>query len=123
MKARLVFCMVAFSVFSLLFASVAAFAQQTPKEPIAVKLEGAKMPPVTFSHQSHVDKAKIACVKCHHKDPDAPKACVTCHGVKQAKDKAPLAKEAFHTQCITCHKESAAKGVKAPTKCNECHKK
>ncbi len=79
------------------------------------------MAPVTFSHTSHVDKAKIDCAKCHHKDAQNPKACTECHGVKQAKDNAPLAKDAFHNQCQNCHKQ--LKGIKAPTKCNECHKK
>ncbi len=32
-------------------------------------------------------------------------------------------KDAYHKNCIECHKQSSAKGVKAPTKCNDCHKK
>ncbi len=93
-----------------------------PKQPITIKLEGAKMPPVTFSHDAHVEKQKIACVTCHHSDPKNPKACTTCHG-SEAKNGAPPAKTAFHDKCQGCHKDMAAKGVKAPTKCAECHKK
>ncbi len=121
MKAKDMLCLI--SIVSLLFATMVYAQQQAPKEPITIKLEGAKMAPVTFSHTSHVDKAKIDCAKCHHKDAQNPKACTECHAVKQAKDNAPLAKDAFHNQCQTCHKQVAAKGVKAPTKCNECHKK
>jgi DnaJ-class molecular chaperone len=69
-----------------------------------------------------MDKAKAECVTCHHKDPQDPKACKTCHG-SEAKGKTLSAKDAFHKQCQTCHKEAMAKGVKAPTKCNECHVK
>lgn len=106
----------------LFFGSIVICAPPHPDKPIVIKLEGAKMPPATFSHTNHMDKEKIGCVKCHHKDPQAPKACTTCHG-KEAKGKAVTAKEAFHTTCQGCHKESVAKGTKAPTKCMECHKK
>jgi hypothetical protein len=123
MKTGLSVCAVMVGMLFLLLFSIAAPAVEHPKEPIAIKLEGAKMPPVTFPHETHVDKAKVACATCHHKDAQNPKACTTCHGAKEAKGGAPLAKDAFHTRCQGCHKESAAKGLSAPTKCNECHKK
>jgi len=112
-----------FSCLLLLFClSPTVNAAEHPKEPITIKLEGSKMPPVVFSHPVHVENQKIDCVKCHHKDPQDPKACTTCHG-KEAKGSQPAARDAFHTRCQTCHKEVAAKGLKAPTKCTECHKK
>jgi hypothetical protein len=80
------------------------------------------MAPVTFSHDTHVEKQKIECVTCHHKNAEHPTACTTCHG-KEAKGKALAARDAFHAKCQTCHKEMAAKGLHAPTKCMECHKK
>ena len=109
----------------LLLSYSLSFAQKTAPEPVKIKLEGAKMAPVTFSHATHADKAKIDCVICHHKDKDAkePANCLTCHPVKDAKDNAPLAKDAFHTRCQGCHKDNVSKGKTAPTKCNECHKK
>ena len=122
MKARLVVYPLFCALFLLFFVTPALFAADYPKEPVVVKIEGAKMAPVTFSHAVHVEKQKLECVKCHHKDADNPKACTTCHG-KEAKDKAPAARDAFHNKCQTCHKEMAAKGTAAPTKCNECHKK
>lgn len=102
-----------------------AWSQKAPSEVMSLKLEGAKMPPVAFSHPSHVDKAKIECSVCHHKEKDSKEyqSCLKCHFLKEGKDGAPIAKDAFHKQCITCHKGSVAKGVSAPTKCNECHKK
>ena len=77
---------------------------------------------MTFPHDIHVEKQKLECVTCHHKNPDNPTACTTCHG-KPARGKAPAARDAFHTRCQGCHKEMVAKGVHPPTKCMECHKK
>jgi hypothetical protein len=121
MRARISVCAVLFA-FSLLVVSAVVQGADYPKESVSVKLEGAKMAPVAFSHGTHVEKGKIECVKCHHKDADKPQACEKCHG-KEAKDKSPSGKDAFHATCQNCHKDAAAKGAKAPTKCNECHKK
>ncbi|MGA2106193.1 MAG: cytochrome c3 family protein [Syntrophorhabdales bacterium] len=122
MKARFTPCAL-LSCLSLLFlVSPAVYAANYPKEPVTIKLDGAKMAPVTFSHATHVEKVKVDCAKCHHKDAQSPKACTTCHG-SAAKGSQPAAKDAFHTQCQTCHKAMAAKGTAVPTKCNECHKK
>lgn len=119
----LLVCFIVFIGFFLLINL--ASAQKKPAEPIMLKLEGAKLAPVPFSHTSHVEKEKIECVVCHHKDKDVkePQACLTCHLLKEVKDNAAPAKDAFHKNCITCHKESVAKGKAAPVKCNECHKK
>ena len=111
-----------FGLFFFLFASTIVGAADYPKGAVEVKLEGAKMAPVSFSHETHVTKVKVDCAKCHHKDAQSPKACATCHKA-EAKDKALAAKDAFHNLCQGCHKDAAAKGAKAPTKCNECHKK
>ncbi len=121
---------VAFRSTFLSLALLAAFllvgvaqAAEPPKGPVVIKAEGAKMAPVTFSHAVHVDKVKVECVTCHHKDADNPKACTTCHDLKEVKNGAPKIQDAFHKLCQTCHKERDEKGAKAPTKCNECHKK
>lgn len=98
-------------------------AQQKVPESMVLKMDGAKLPPVSFSHSTHVEKSKLECVACHHKDPKEPQACAKCHLVAEVKDNAPIAKDAYHKQCQNCHKDSTAKGVKAPTTCNECHKK
>jgi hypothetical protein len=115
------------ALFSIVFFAFSLYtiagAQQKAPESTVIKLDGAKLPPVSFSHKTHVEKNKLECVACHHKDPKEPQACGKCHLVAETKDKAPIAKDAFHKQCQTCHKDSSAKGVKAPTACNECHKK
>ena len=121
MKAKLSLCVLLLGVFSLVMATV-TFSAEPPSQPIVIKLEGAKMPPVTFSHQVHV-KQNIACATCHHKDAQDPKACTTCHSVQGAKGGAPAARDAFHARCQGCHKQAVTKGMNAPTKCNDCHKK
>jgi hypothetical protein len=125
MKRRMPFVLSAllfFGVFIMVLNITLAAAAEPPKQPVTIKVEGAKMPPVTFPHATHVDKHKIECVKCHHKDPQSPKACTNCHG-KEAKGTTPSAKDAFHKVCQDCHKEMTAKGTPAPTKCGDCHKK
>ncbi|MCK9226185.1 MAG: cytochrome c3 family protein [Syntrophorhabdaceae bacterium] len=101
------------------------YAQKKAPEPLMLKLEGVKFPPVTFSHSVHTDKAKVDCVACHHKDknPKEPGGCMPCHDRNEVKNGAPPIKDAYHKNCIDCHKESVVKNVSAPTKCNDCHKK
>jgi hypothetical protein len=87
---------------------------------------------VVMNHKLHVDK-KIACTDCHHTNKDLKagvdqevKKCSACH-LKPEKPETlnctdmGLKKNAFHVNCIDCHKKDAAK--KAPTKCDDCHKK
>ncbi|OPY74433.1 MAG: Cytochrome c3 [Syntrophorhabdus sp. PtaU1.Bin058] len=113
------------AVFFVVITICTAAAQKKAPEPMILLLEGAKLAPVPFSHTTHVEKIKLDCIACHHKDknPKEPDKCVTCHLLKEVKEGAPPAKDAFHKNCQTCHKESAAKGIKAPVKCAECHKK
>jgi hypothetical protein len=117
MKTKLALCFLCCCL-CVAFCVSSVIAADQPKAPITIKLDGAKMAPVTFPHGVH----KVDCVTCHHKDAQSPKDCTTCHG-KEAKGNAPAAKDAFHTKCQNCHKDAAAKGAKAPTKCTECHKK
>jgi hypothetical protein len=102
-----------------------SFAQKKAPEPLTIGVEGGKLPPVPFSHKIHAEKLKIDCAVCHHEDknPKEPESCLKCHPVKGSEGNAIPAKMAFHKMCMTCHKESLAKDIKAPTKCNECHKK
>ncbi|MCX5805746.1 MAG: cytochrome c3 family protein [Proteobacteria bacterium] len=110
----------------LLCPSGLSFAQtKAPAEPLTIGVEGGKLPPVTFSHKTHTEKSKIDCAVCHHKDdnPKEPQGCLKCHSVKVTGNNAPAAKMVFHKMCITCHKESLTKGIKAPVQCIECHRK
>ena len=112
-----------FFVSTLVFFVTSVGAQKTPADTAMLRLENAKMAPVTFPHGVHTKT--INCAVCHHKDkdPTGPEKCGTCHPVKEVKEKAPPIQDAFHTKCQTCHKEAKSKGVNAPTSCNECHKK
>lgn len=100
---------------------------------------------VTFPHAKHFN---YACQQCHHKwDTQTPiQSCQTsgCHDLAakpDTKDKAELAryyKEAYHNNCIGCHKElkkeyqakeNSVLGVNeklpapGPTACIQCHPK
>jgi len=95
-------------------------AQTAPKDPIVL---AAKMGNVTFSHAS-VKHAALACEKCHHKaaaDGNKTPKCTSCH----TETSTVKVKDAFHKTCQDCHKADlkANPASKAPTKCNECHKK
>jgi hypothetical protein len=111
--------------FFCVFATDVAAAEKKMPDTMALKIEGAKLGPVPFSHITHTEKAKIDCTTCHHKDKNSkePDKCETCHMLKEVKEKAVPAKDAFHKKCQTCHKENVAKGGGAPVKCNDCHKK
>ena len=122
--AKIAIGLAAVTLFLILFLQ-GAMAQKKAPESMMLKLEGAKMAPVPFSHPIHTEKAKTECVSCHHKDkdPKQPGGCVPCHDIKEVKNGAPPAKDAYHKNCINCHKEASAKGSTAPVKCNDCHKK
>ena len=113
-------------------------AKKASQAPASVELDcGPKQPAVKFDHATHVGRA-ASCTVCHHQDKglkatDATevKACRTCHKPDDpmTDDQKKVGKyvctvmstsdNAFHKNCIGCHKEKA----KGPTKCAECHKK
>lgn len=122
----------------LLAAAVAApqvSGQAKAKEPDTVILKGSPMGGVKFDHKVHTKNAAGKCETCHHASKTEMPAkapnqkCQDCHtkAVKppmktntQAAFHAPMAKGGT---CITCHLTENKAGKKAPTKCNECHKK
>lgn len=88
-------------------------------------------PPVTFPHEVHMDT--LECGNCHHEydqeegklvpvdDPD--KVCSDCHGAKKEGNQ-PALREAYHLQCIGCHRAMDKKDeATGPVTCGECHKK
>ena len=97
---------------------------------------------VEFTHKKHLEEYKLTCGDCHHDKDGKPLAdlkmgddvqkCEECHTNVKAKNKTFQGKykkkpvdimhleSAFHENCIGCHKE---KGLKAGTKCGDCHKK
>lgn len=114
----------------------------------APKSVEAKRPAVNFPHSVHFD---FSCKKCHHtwKGSDKIVGCQTsgCHDQNQspkpgkaadAKPDLKYYKNAYHGQCIGCHKEINRKNKKiadsgqvlktklmksGPTGCVECHSK
>ena len=71
-----------------------------------------KIGTVTFNHTQHL--AVGDCVSCHHTGDHV--SCSSCHGAQPA---IATAKDAFHANCIDCHKEVQ----KGPTGCRDCHVK
>lgn len=122
----------------LLLAGGAVFATTAKDAPekVTIKDCAAKKTAVEFPHKAHID-AGVACSKCHHTQKDLKagaadevKACAACH-VTPEKAETPKCSEMsptknpYHIGCIGCHKEEVAKKAdsKAPTKCDQCHKK
>jgi len=77
-------------------------------------------PAVTFNHKAHADRIKN-CAECHHKDAAGKEQkCFACHKAEKKGDAVAL-KDVMHKKCKDCHSKDATK--KAPTKCDDCHKK
>ena len=90
--------------------------------------------PVRFMMREHAIRMNGDCASCHHKSPAAvPEGldqrqadlmrCQSCHqGVQsvQTVDDRLALKTAYHTKCITCHKETLSET--APSDCRGCHK-
>lgn len=115
-------------------------AESAPPEEIVIhsqlwpekKYEDSKFP-----HKKHVTEFQVSCKECHHlyenggnawKEGDPVAKCESCHTSpktgKALKDAPPEEQKlslynAFHRNCLTCHKEKA----KGPTKCTDCHSK
>jgi hypothetical protein len=105
-----------------------AFAAKAPDK---VTLKGATKGPVEFTHKTHAETLKIACTECHHvkkdgknvwKQGDPVQKCDACHKATAKPGDKPMGlKEAFHKNCVDCHKKEKAAGKKAPVSCTECH--
>jgi c(7)-type cytochrome triheme protein len=85
-------------------------------------------PPVPFPHLRHIE-AGLSCKDCHHRyekgenvidegELEAGKPGIRCHECHSSKSN-PKVRDAFHRQCIDCHKKSK----KGPLFCGECHRK
>ena len=105
------------------------------KAPGTVILKGNPMGGVKFNHADHAKAAENKCETCHHASkPEKPakakqENCQDCHAKTATAPMKTTAKLAFHDAmakkgvCIDCHVKPAGVAKKAPTKCNECHKK
>ena len=119
--------------------SYAAFPVQQPEEPLRLMFQVAAGN-VLFNHKIHtIEKGYgLSCFDCHHhpsEDESAlvacgschpppgvevqmEEACLDCHEMEEIEDsKATTRGDAFHIQCINCHKDFEA----GPKDCTACH--
>jgi len=118
--------------------SYTAFSAKAPEEPLRMVFPGAAGS-VLFDHQAHASGYDLACTACHHhpeepdedakmtscsechvfpKDGSLPDSCIACHEADEVSlDGIPAKTDAFHAQCIGCHKEGEA----GPVECAACH--
>jgi hypothetical protein len=137
-KRRLNKTMTIVATAGLLLGTAAMAWAAAAKAPEKVTLDAckAKKSGVAFDHKKHAVDLKVACDKCHHtnkglKEGDAVevKKCSTCH-LKPEKAETPACdspsptKNPFHSGCMGCHKDAAAKDAKKADlkKCTSCHK-
>lgn len=98
-----------------------------------------KKPSVIFDHDLHT--AVAGCMDCHHQYRDGENVlehfdlfegaegmmCRDCHaspGTRFQGEYDPTIKDlemAYHSQCITCHREKAAEDATGPRTCMGCH--
>jgi hypothetical protein len=88
-------------------------------------------PAVYFSHETHMEENE--CLDCHHDykdgknildeddlDEDGAAGCAQCH----AKDAPIELKNAYHRQCMGCHRRINKQEVAIlPITCEDCHKR
>ena len=75
--------------------------------------------PIEFAHEMHTLITE-SCQTCHHNSEEGETpSCQECHIISsKSKDLDILSlKDAYHRQCIGCHKELDA----GPTNCTQCH--
>lgn len=118
--------------------SYAAFPAKEPESPVRRMFMSAAGN-VLFDHKTHTDIAGygLSCMDCHHhpeedadlracgdchrlpeKDEAVPQACTDCHDPDEIEGYEMMKRsDAFHSQCIECHKEADA----GPQDCGMCH--
>lgn len=115
----------------------AAFPLKAPEEPLRIAFQ-CTAGKVMYDHKTHTAESGygIACSDCHHHpqgdqdtracgqchqipaDGAVPAACNDCHAPDEiAGSEMMKASDAFHSQCIGCHKKMDA----GPQECASCH--
>ncbi len=114
------------------------YSEKTPERPVRVVFKGIAGN-VLFDHKTHsadtgygtscndchhnpphLDEKYGPCYNCHKPEGDTtkPEVCKDCHDPSEIEGFQMLSKtDAYHTQCISCHKQFGA----GPTACAECH--
>ncbi len=76
-----------------------------------------------FNHDAHAQQYGLYCNDCHHNyqqgDSGQPQPCTACHQKGMGGGGMPGRTEAFHTQCIGCHKDYGVGPTQA--RCSGCH--
>jgi Ni,Fe-hydrogenase I small subunit len=117
-------------VFALIMTILLIAATALSQEEI-IKLESPDLgdherPVVQFTHEQHANV--LECLRCHH-DFDKfnnnvgseGQSCADCHAGIGGKNPIRL-KDAFHTQCKSCHEQLLSKGAPSgPLMCGGCH--
>ena len=74
-----------------------------------------------YHHPEDDDSSLTACNSCHTKDDkntNLPESCLDCHDAGDIEGtEMKNSMDAFHDQCIACHKESR----RGPIDCSQCH--
>ena len=102
--------------------SYAAFPLKAPDEPLRLMFDVAAGN-VLFNHKIHnVEEGYgLSCGDCHHtlsEDEYADaQSCSECHELDEGDEEVPKRADAFHLQCINCHKDYEA----GPMECTGCH--
>lgn len=102
-----------------------AYAQNATPRLEPEVLRPLERPGAVFDHDQHNTKAKITeCARCHHDGKNGKIIpgqssegipCSDCHAVEARKTTSLV--NAYHQQCIRCHKTSG----RGPTNCGGCH--
>jgi hypothetical protein len=119
--------------------SYAAFPLKAPEEPLRLMYTVAAGN-VLFNHKVHtnVEGYGLSCFDCHHHPPEDESAliacggchlppaeevevnetCLECHDASDIEDTEMITRgDAFHLQCVNCHKDFEA----GPVECTGCH--
>lgn len=129
--------------FALLVVGVICYSvpAKAPEQPLRVMFHSVAGR-VFFDHQTHLGEGGygISCQDCHHHpaggsdtrgcgvchvltpegEESTPSACLDCHEADAdeiKESKMTKRADAFHAQCINCHKEYDA----GPVECSGCH--
>ena len=102
--------------------SYSAFSAKVPDQPVRVmfKCVAGK---ILFDHKAHIDYGD-SCTNCHHNLEEGetnPESCGVCHESESQDEDVPGRGDAFHAQCIGCHKDSGAGPGSGDKECGLCH--
>jgi hypothetical protein len=102
--------------------SYAAFSAPSPPQPVRLMFQ-TTAGKVLFTHKAHLSPGGygLSCGDCHHtlapEEYNKAGSCGECHEATSDDPDMPGRSDAFHSQCIGCHKDYGA----GPQACAACH--